>query len=125
MPLSPLRPYLHHPAGKYYLFHSLWHIFMAEAFYLLYLQLEGAHLERTGSGSSDSLGPQLSSGSWSAAAALLQPAQRSAAVLLQPAQQLVRPRLARRGQGPVAGQDQEGSAEASPRMSLRSGKKVW
>lgn len=100
-------------ADYYWLFHSLWHVFMAEAFHLLYLQLEGAHLQRQGSSDSDGLASQLSGGSWA-----------SAAVLLQPAQRLVRPRLRQRRQvgrseSPV--QSQAGS----PRMLLRSGKNLW
>ncbi|PRW44398.1 derlin-3 isoform X1 [Chlorella sorokiniana] len=109
--------------SHYWFFHSLWHVFLAEAFHLLYLQLEGAHLlERQGSGSGDSasefLASQLSSGSWASAAALLQPAQR-----------LVRPRQRRAGQGQGQGSSRSESPSQSqggcPRMSLRSGKKVW
>lgn len=107
------------PADHYWFFHSLWHIFMAEAFHLLYLQLEGAHLLRLGSSSdSEFLASQLSSGSWASAAALLQPAQR-----------LVRPRRRAAGQsGSSSGSpsaSESGSQGGSPRMSLRSGKKVW
>ena len=62
-------------AGHYWLFHSVWHLFMAEAYHLLYHQLEGAHLEGQDSEASE-LASRLSSGSWASAAALLQPAQR-------------------------------------------------
>lgn len=106
------------PADHYWFFHSLWHVFMAEAFHLLYLQLEGAHLQRQGSSNSEFLASQLSSGSWASAAALLQPAQR-----------LVRTRRRAQGQG-VSGSGSQSASESgsqggSPRMFLRSGKKVW
>ncbi|KAI7839621.1 hypothetical protein COHA_006621 [Chlorella ohadii] len=99
----------------YWLFHSLWHVFMAEAFHLLYLQLEGAHLQRQGSSDSDAngLASQLSGGSWA-----------SAAVLLQPAQRLVRPRLRQRGRGGRSESPVQSQA-GSPRMLLRSGKNLW
>lgn len=104
--------------NHYWFFHSLWHVFMAEAFHLLYLQLEGAHLQRQGSSNSEFLASQLSSGSWASAAALLQPAQR-----------LVRTRRRAQGQG-VSGSGSQSASESgsqggSPRMFLRSGKKVW
>lgn len=35
-------------AGHYWLFHSVWHILLAEGYHLLYLQLEGLHLQQTG-----------------------------------------------------------------------------
>ncbi len=34
------------PAGQYWLYHSIWHVLMAEAFHLLYYQLEGLHLQQ-------------------------------------------------------------------------------
>lgn len=34
------------PAGHYWLFHSVWHVLMAEGFHLLYCQLEGLHLQQ-------------------------------------------------------------------------------
>lgn len=99
---SPL-PLLPPPAAYYFLFHSIWHLCLAEGYLLLYQQLEGVHLQGscagTASGASQPADSQADSASseeeeeaseGEAEVVVAAAAGGWAAALLQPARQLLR-----------------------------------